>query len=94
MKLPEASPVNGRPVRFEPWGAGSKSEHEHASMRIAEAGNGLAPIFVVAVGAALLARDALSIFHEARTARAGDDFAIQNLEPGWDGHSPSLYWFV
>jgi hypothetical protein len=68
-------------------GAWSKSEHKDAGMGIAEAGNGLAPVLAVAVSAALLAGNLLAIQDEARTARAGDDFGIQNLEPVRDRHS-------
>jgi len=42
-------------------GAGSESENEDAGMGIAEAGNGLAPVLAVAVGAALLAGDLLAV---------------------------------
>ena len=62
-------------------GAGSESEHEDARMRIAEARDGLAPVFAVAVSAALLAGDLLAIQDQPRTARAGHDFGVQNLEP-------------
>ncbi len=68
-------------------GAGSESEHQDAGMGIAEAGNGLAPVFAVAVSAALLAGNALAIRDQTRTARAGDDFRIQDLEPGGQGHA-------
>jgi hypothetical protein len=62
-------------------GAGSESENEDAGMGIAEAGNGFAPVLALAVGAALIAGDALTICDQTRTARAGDDFGVQNLEP-------------
>src|SRR5208337_1115860 len=75
-------------------GAGSESEHEDAGMGIAEAGNGLAPVLAVAESAALLAGYALAIFNQPRTAHAGDDFDVQNLEPVGGRHAPSLYLVV
>jgi hypothetical protein len=59
-------------------GAGRESEHEHAGMRIAEAGNGFAPVLVFAVSAALLACNLLAIHNQTRTARTGNDFGVQN----------------
>ena len=66
--------------------AGSESEHQDAGMGIAEAGDGLAPVFAVTVGAALLAGNLLAIRDQARTAHAGDDFRIQDFKPSWKGH--------
>src|SRR5258708_4708225 len=56
-------------------------------MGIAEAGNGFAPVLVVAISAALLARYLLAILDQTRTKRAADNFRIQNLEPIGSGHS-------
>src|SRR6266852_9988943 len=51
--------------------AGSESEHEDAGMGIAESGNGLSPVLVVAVSAALLAGNLLAILDQTRAERAG-----------------------
>ena len=61
MKFPEASPVNGRPVRLEPCAPGASPRMSTAALGSPKPGNGLAPIFTVAVSAALLARNLLAI---------------------------------
>ena len=66
--------------------ARSQSENEHAGVGIAKAGNGLAPILMFAVCAALLASNALPVFDKAWTSRAGDDLGVQNLEPVGQRH--------
>ncbi len=66
--------------------AGSESEHEDAGMGIAESGNGLSPVLVVAVSAALLAGNLLAILDQTRAERAGNDFRIQNIKPVRKGH--------
>ncbi len=70
-------------------GSGREAEHQDTRVGIAEARNRLSPILPIEVGAALLARDSLAIFDQARTAGAGNHFAIQLIKPG--GHSSTLY---
>jgi len=60
--------------------AGSKRENQDARVRIAKSGDGLGPIFPVAIGLALFAPDALAILDKARTANAANDFTVQNFE--------------
>jgi hypothetical protein len=50
-------------------------------MGIAEPRNGLAPVFAIAVSAALFAGDLLAVFDQSGTTRAGDDLTIENCEP-------------
>ena len=69
-------------------------QHQNAGVRITESRNRLAPIFAVAIRTALLESDALAVLDESRTARAGDDFGVQNLEPVGCGHSSALYLLV
>jgi hypothetical protein len=76
----------GAPGAIGAVGAGSESKHQDARIGIAETGNRLAPVLAVAVSAALLAGDLLAIHDQTRTARAGDDFGVQNLEPVRDRH--------
>jgi hypothetical protein len=57
--------------------AGSKSEQKDAGITVAEAGDGLAPIIPIEVGAALLTRDGCAVFYEPRTATTIDEFAVQ-----------------
>ena len=66
MNLPEASPVKGRPVRFEPWAPGASPSTSTRASGIAEAWNRLSPVVAIEVGAALFARDSLAIFDQAR----------------------------
>ena len=61
--------------------AGSQSHDQDAGLGIAESGDGLAPVFPVAVGAALLAGDLLAIGNQARTASAGDHVPVENGKP-------------
>src|SRR5579859_2847455 len=87
--------LSRRIARERPPGAvgavrpGRKSHDQHASTRIAEAGHRLAPIFLVAIGAALLASDPLPILHQARAAGAGDDLLVEYGKPAmlWAGFS-------
>ncbi len=48
----------------------------------AEAGDGLAPVFPVEVGAALLAGDEFAVGDQAWAECAGDDFSVELDEPG------------
>src|ERR1700682_203518 len=59
-----------------------ESEHPDTRLRIAEARNRLSPIVPIEVGTALLARDSLAVFDQARTTSAGDYFTIQLNQPG------------
>jgi hypothetical protein len=61
--------------------ARSQSHDQHPRLRIAEARDGLAPVLVVAISPALLARNLLAVDDEARAAGAGDDFAVEDGEP-------------
>jgi len=63
---------------------GRQAEHQYPSFRIAEAGDGFAPIVATEVGAAFLSRNFLPIFDQPGTASAGNDFAVQLIKPG--GH--------
>lgn len=63
-------------------GSGGEAENEDTGIGIAKGGDGLAPVVVVAVGAALLAGDLLAVGDEARALGAGDDFAVEDGEPG------------
>ncbi len=74
----------GTPGAIGTVGSGSETEHEHAGVGISEAGDGLAPVFAITIGAAFLARDALAIFDEAGAKGASDDFAVEDGKP-W-GH--------
>src|SRR5208337_1680261 len=56
------------------------------SVGIAEPRNRFAPVFVVAVGAALLTGNLLAIQNQTRTAGTGNNFGIENFEPGGQGH--------
>lgn len=58
-------------------GSGCETEDEDAGLRVAERGNGTAPIGLVAVGAALEFRDFRSMGAEAGTAAASDDFLFE-----------------
>ena len=59
--------------------AGSKADDEDARQRIAEAGDGLAPILVIQIGAALYGRDFAAMRDEARTSSAVGDFVVKQL---------------
>jgi len=61
--------------------AGSEAHDQDAGQRIAESGNGLAPVFPVAIRTALLAGDLLTIANQARTASAGDHVPVENGKP-------------
>jgi hypothetical protein len=58
--------------------AGSKSEDQDVSVRIAEAGYGACPILVIEVGTALFAPDLLAIFDQPRAATAAQQFLVKN----------------
>jgi hypothetical protein len=63
-------------------GSGREPEHQDARVGIAEARDWFSPIFPIDVGAALLARDFLPIFDQARTTSTRDHFAVQSVKPG------------
>ena len=77
MNLPEASPVNGRPVRLEPCAPG-RSHDQHPRLSVAESRHRLAPVLAVAIRPPLLAGHLLAISDEARAASAGHDFAVED----------------
>jgi hypothetical protein len=66
--------------------AGGEADDEEAGVRIAESGDGLAPVVFVAVGAPFRFRDGGAVRTEARAEAAGDDVAVQNLEGVRRGH--------
>jgi hypothetical protein len=55
-------------------------EDEHPRSRVAEAGDGAAPVDLVAERGALLARDALAPLDEPRAASALDDPRLEGGE--------------
>ena len=61
--------------------ARSQTHNKDASVGIAETGHGLAPVFAVAVSAALFAGNLLTVLDQARTSCAGDDLMVENSEP-------------
>ena len=65
-----------------------EAEDNDPSLRIAEAGDGLPPIFPVYVGAPFFPGDLLAVGDQARTAPAGDNLAIQVRQP--DGERPEV----
>ena len=60
---------------------GCKTDEEQSRVRIAEARHRPAPVRVVAMRAFLLARDALTVLSQARTAFACHDRAMHVSEP-------------
>src|SRR5205085_8177738 len=61
--------------------AGGQSHDEDSGIGIAEAGDGFSPVFPLAVGTTLLARDLLAIDDQARTTRAGNHVPVENGKP-------------
>lgn len=59
--------------------AGGQSHHEDAGVRIAEARDGFAPVFVIAVGFAFFARDLFSPRDEAGAFYASDYFGVERF---------------
>ena len=59
--------------------AGGEAESEHACMRIAEGGNGFAPIFPIGISAAANAGHLLAVLAQARTEAAGDDLFVEEF---------------
>src|SRR5580658_3598498 len=70
-------------------GGGGQAENQQLCVRVAEAGDGLAPVVPVAVGESLFGRDRFAIFNEARAFAAGDDLAIELIELAGRGHRSS-----
>jgi hypothetical protein len=60
--------------------AGGEAEDEDTGLGIAKAGDGLAPVVPIEVGAALNGGDLGAVVAEARAAAAGDDFGIEDLQ--------------
>lgn len=54
-------------------GAGGEAQDKNAGERIAEAGNGTRPVFVILVGAAASVPDPGTVVAQAGTAFAGND---------------------
>src|SRR5580658_7673979 len=61
-------------------GGGGQAENQQLRVRVAEAGDGLAPVVPVAVGEALFGGDRFAIFDEARAFAARDDLAVEPIE--------------
>ncbi len=59
---------------------GRESQDQELGVPIAEAGNGLAPVFPVAKRETLLARDFFAVEHKARAFAAADDLLIELFE--------------
>ena len=60
--------------------SGGEAEDQHAGFGVAERGDGLAPIFLIEIGAALHARDFAAVVAQAGAERTGDDFALKDRE--------------
>jgi hypothetical protein len=63
-----------------PVGGGGEAEDEDSRSRVAEAGDGAAPVRLSRVGGPLLARHPLPPLDEPRAQPAGDDLALQLVE--------------
>ena len=61
-------------------GSGGEPENEELRKRIAETGDGFAPVGPIAKGAAFFLRDFFTVNDEARAFAAGDDFFVQDME--------------
>ena len=62
-------------------GTGRKPDNHEFRERIPEGRHGLAPIFLIAVGATADPRDFRAVLNETRAAAAGDDFVAQHFKP-------------
>src|SRR5579859_804286 len=62
--------------------AGRQAHDEHARRRIAETGDGLTPVFPIAIRAPLLPRDLLAVGDQARAAGTSDNIAVEDSKPG------------
>ena len=62
-------------------GGRGEAEDDYPGPRIAETGNGAAPVGLIPVGGLLLAGDSLAPLDEARAAAAGGDRLFQCREP-------------
>lgn len=58
-------------------GGGGEAEYDDARVRVAEAGDGAAPVGIVPEGGAFLAGDLLAPLDQAWAAAARDDFGLQ-----------------
>jgi hypothetical protein len=63
-----------------------QAKNKHPSLRIPKSGNRFSPVFMIAIGAPLFARNLLAIYHQSRTPRAADDLSVKNIEPCGSGH--------
>lgn len=61
-------------------GSGGEAEDEDAGVAVAEAGDGLSPVFLVAVGFAAVLADAAAVVAQSGTASAGGNAVLQQLE--------------
>jgi hypothetical protein len=59
---------------------GGEAENQQLRVRVAEAGDGLAPVVPVAVGEALFGGDGFAILDQARAFAAPDDLAVELVE--------------
>src|SRR5206468_3042022 len=57
-----------------------QAEDQQLCLPVAESGHGLAPVFAIAISAALLARDLLPVLHEARALPARDNLLVQHAK--------------
>src|SRR5581483_8073957 len=65
---------------ISPMRRGSEPDDENLGLWIAKRGHRLAPVFLIAKGAALFAGDQLAINHQPRAARAGDDTLLDDAQ--------------
>src|SRR5438876_11589168 len=75
-------------------GSGSQAQHEHSGVGIAEAGDRLAPVLRVFVGATLFASDLFPVGDEARATSASDHFTVQFFQPVGLRHGFGLWALV
>ncbi len=59
---------------------GSEAEDQKLRARVAETGNGFAPVFAIAEGTALFASDGFAVAHQARAFSARHNFFVELLE--------------
>ena len=59
---------------------GGESEQEDAGVRIAEAGNRLAPVLLVAIGAPFDLRNLAAVLSQSRAKTAIHDFVLKDVK--------------
>jgi hypothetical protein len=74
-----AAAISGEhaPGAIRAVGCGGQADDQELSLRIAEAGDGAAPVRFVAVGAALGAGDFLAVANQARAFAALDNLSVE-----------------